>query len=445
MPVNRRIRLEIDYQLIHAASRSQLYFHLDTLLEDLFDLLASTPDEAPATAAYLSYRLSSELMHSRNHSQQAELAEDLSVLLRVRYNDPNVLATLSAAPRPQAFAVLLRLYNIHLSLLINGLRSAEGPQRLDVFDALRLLRIAVTGAWGPWHGIVRLAGNIRDYYHSRVSDPGAGLQIALGRTATQDRAVDVRVATLNMQGSSETSNTKFRSYILPLARMHHVVALQEAGSRPLSSHHVARLFIDDQFGVQHEVNQYLWEAGSTARPERYQLYYLEVQRLRVNLALVVADDVDVRSVVVIADGVRRYSGALHPRPILGLRLRLRGAAQELTVFNFHATSGGGVNCPRMLREVAWHVDTRYVLLGDFNRDPGTPNRADPQAGNWISPPGIAQLVPAAGPTHPSHAPSQMLDYAVVNGSSGLPGAGLVGEIADSDHRSVSFTFHFPSD
>lgn len=442
MPVDRRIRMEIDYRFSRLPNEEEIFFHLDAFLEDILALLSLRPNDAQATAAYLSYSLSRTFMHRNNDTQQAELAAGLTTLLRRLYNEPRVQAMLSAAPRAQAFTLLLRLYNIHCALLMNGLRSARGPLMLDAFDALRLLQIALTAAWGPWHALLRLGGGIRDYYHARLQQPLGGLQIEIGRTPSRGApVVDLRVATFNMQGSSEITSTKYRSHVLPLVRMHHVLALQEAGVAPFTAQHVARLDIADQFGVPHEVNQYIWDPGSLARPERYQLFMLEVERLRVRLAMVVPEQVDVRSVIVIADGVRRPSGAAQPRPVLGLRLRLAGLAEEVTVLNFHAISNGGANCPWMLREVSWHCG-RYVLVGDFNREPQTAGPLDPQQGNWISPPGIAELVPANGPTHPSQGPSRMLDYALVNGTSQPANPGVVGQVADSDHRSVSFTFTF---
>lgn len=442
MPVDRRLHLEIDYRLGSTLSRHARSIYLDTFLEDIFELLPSRPDDAQATAAYLAYRLSREYIHRRNDAQQAELAEDLGTLLRVHYQEPRVHARLFAAPRPQAFAVLMRLYDVLLALTLNGLGAGQGQRLLDPLEPLRLLRIAVTATWAPWHAILRLSGNVGSYHRVRSLDPGGGQQILVGRPTGQGAEVQVRVATFNMQGSSETSNSKYRLHVLPLARMHHVVALQEAGVAPFSSRHVARLQVADQFGRTHEINHYLWDAGSSGRPETYQIYLLEVQRLRVRLALVVCGLVDVRSVVVVADGIGSPAGSLTPRSALGLRLRIAGLDEEITVFSFHAISNGGVNSPRMLREVSWHSASRYVLVGDFNRDPRAPGPSNPQRGNWISPPGIADLVLAEGPTHPSHGPTSMLDYALVNGSSRPADAGRVGQIADSDHLPVSFSFHF---
>ena len=181
------------------------------------------------------------------------------------------------------------------------------------------------------------------------------------------------------------------------------------------------------------------------------MFYLDVSRLRVNLAIVVAasTDIDVRDVVVLSDGLPDDSGAPVTRPSLGVQLRRQNPSQQtatdtITAFNFHAISGGGVNSPRMLREVSWHTETPYVLAGDFNRDPRAMNTAYPaRRGNWISPPDIARLVMANGATHPSTNPQNMLDYAVANGSTEDARGGRVDTLGPSDHLAVSYEFSFP--
>ncbi|MFJ4349824.1 endonuclease/exonuclease/phosphatase family protein [Pseudomonas sp. NPDC089428] len=442
MPVSRRIRLDADYFLTPSVSRTALYFHLSAFIDDIFDLLATDPTTAEHSAAFLSYHLSTLFVRNRDFERQMELAEDLATLLDVHYNEPTTLATLSAAPRAQAYAVLLRFYNIHHAVLSNGLRATEGPLRLDAFAALRLLRSVVGAAWGPWQALVRLSGAIRDYYHIRVVNPPGGSLIEVGRQTFQGFGVDIRVASFNLQGLNAQGNNKYQSHILPMLAQHDIVAVQEAGDAPPSSQLVAQLTVTDQFGAQHLVNQYIWQAGTLARPLNYYLYVLDVNRLRVRLAMVVTEQVQVDEVVVIADGVPRMAGLQTARPVLGLRVRLGGMTEAVAILNFHAISNGGANCSRVLREVTWHVGARYALVGDFNRDPRPPNRAFPRRGNWVNPPGIGEVVMAQGPTHPSFGPTQMLDYAVTNGTREPSELGRVGPVMDSDHRSVSYTFSF---
>ncbi|WDY56196.1 endonuclease/exonuclease/phosphatase family protein [Pseudomonas sp. PSKL.D1] len=381
-------------------------------------------------------------MRSSNQLQQLQAAQDHTELLQSLYNDPVIITSLQAASREQSLAVLLRVYNIHHALIMAGLQFDNGPQVLDAHDALRMLRIAVTAAWGPWRASIALRGGITSYHRARLYNSGTGVQAVIGWQRGSGPNVPVRVATFNMQGVSAFQTDKFRAHLLQHIRQHHVIALQEAGVPPISARHEAQLSINDQFGVAHEVNRWRWEAGTAGRMENYMLYYLEVDRQRVRLALMVGSDVTVTGVTVIADGARSLAGLQSPRPVLGLRITLPGLNAEMTVYSFHAISGGGPNSPRVLREVAWHTDTPFMLLGDFNRDPRAPAPAHPNSRNWVSPQGIAELVPAAGPTHPSNRPTYMLNYSLAYGMAVPAAPGQVLALMDSDHRMVSFTFTF---
>jgi hypothetical protein len=50
---------------------------------------------------------------------------------------------------------------------------------------------------------------------------------------------------------------------------------------------------------------------------------------------------------------------------------------------------------------------------------------------------------ANGSTHPATGPQSMLDYAVANGTSDIPGSGRVDTLGPSDHLAVSYQFSFP--
>lgn len=441
MPVDERIRTYIQDQLLSGDIETQL----EVVITDIVILLGAVPGNAVHTSAYLAYFLSTQCMRSSNDTEQAEYATHVTLLFRRLYNDATFITHLRAGPRVESYAILLNFYHVHHAFTMNGLTSAQGPHNLNYGDPLRMLQIIVGATYGPWPAHIRLMGAIRDYHHTRIRHYANSQHIELGRppaAATQQ----FRVATWNMQGSSETSNTKWRTKVLELARAHDVVAIQEAGVSPFSSRFVTHLSIQDQFGTSYQIAQHLWEAGTTSRPESYHLFFLDVQRLRVNLAIVVAanTDIDVRNVAVVSDGLPDSNDAPITRPALGVQLRRQGASQPITVLSFHAISGGGVNAPRMLREISWHTETPYVLVGDFNRDPRAINTAyPPRQGNWISPPDIAQLVMANGSTHPATGPQSMLDYAVANGTSDIPGSGRVDTLGPSDHLAVSYQFSFP--
>ncbi|WP_252089240.1 endonuclease/exonuclease/phosphatase family protein [Pseudomonas sp. MWU13-3659] len=440
MPVDQQIRRDI-HQLRRPIAQVDFRTRLESLLRRLFEVLQTAPDDAPASAAYISYHLSSEFMRSSNLSEQALIAEEIRALLASLYNEPALIAILQAAPREYSLGMVVRLYNIHHALIMSGLRADNGPALLDAYDALRMLRIAVQ-AWAPWRASVELTGSVASYHRVRLHDPGGGVQVQIGWQRPVGARVDLRVVTLNMQGVAADSTDKFRTIVQPMVRQHHVVVLQEAGVWPTSARPVADHRIADQFGALHDVHERVWEVGTSSRPEPFRMYYLEVGRLRVRLGMVLAETVTVLGITVIADGVASPSGGYAPRPILGLRIRIPGLREAITVYTFHAISNGGSNSPRMLRETVWHSDTAFVMLGDFNRDPREPGPSHPNSSNWVSPPEIADLVLADGPTHPSSGPVNMLDYAFAYGLAALPAAGRVLLPVDSDHRPVSYTFVF---
>ena len=444
MPVNQSIRDYITRELSHATRLSDFETQFEIVLMDIASLLAPRPDDARHTAAWLAYFLSVNYMRSGNEAPQRTYAEILTSAFRRLYNDTRFTTRIGAAQPRHSYPLLLSFYHLHHAFIMNGLRAPTGPETLDHGDALRMLRIIVSTLHGPWLSRIHLQRGIRDYHHARIVDDALGTRIELGRLPSTTTHT-LRVASWNMQGSSQTSDAKWRTFVLPLARNNAVVALQEAGSRPASADYVGNIAVTDQFGTAFQVEQYLWEAGSTSRPERYQLFFLDVQRLRVSLAMLVADSpgLEVVTPVVISDGLPDAQGAPIYRPALGLQMRHSAtSAQAVTLYNFHAISGGGVNAPRMLREVSWHTPTRFAVTGDFNRDPRPETPAWPtRRGNWISPPDIAQLLLPDTDTHPSTNPRSLLDYAVINGTGGR--ADCLSTVGPSDHLAVCFRFELP--
>ncbi|MGE8060125.1 endonuclease/exonuclease/phosphatase family protein [Pseudomonas sp. NPDC089547] len=444
MSVDRAI---YDYTRAHLPpSTDSVHFEIqfEIIVTDIVALLRHAPDDARHTAVWLVYFVSTHYMHRSNEASQQQYAQILESVFRRLYNDRRFIDHINAVHPRHSYPVLLCFYHLHHALIMNGLRAPSGPLILDHGDALRMLQFAVGAAHGPWHSRIRLRGGIRDYYHASVRDDGQDALIELGRLPLTGRH-PVSVATWNMQGSSETAETKWRSFVLQLARSNAVVALQEAGVMPSSSLLAAQLPVPDQFGTTLRVDHYLWNAGTMSRPEQYHIFYLDVQRLRVNLALVVseASGLDIVQAVVISDGLPDDQNAPVYRPALGLQLRRLTTSQEnMTVYCFHAISSGGPNAPRMLREISWHTPSRFIVLGDFNRDPRNVSAQTPSGqGNWISPPDIAQLALPAAETHPSTAPQNMLDYAIVDGTPAEPGQ--VSAAGPSDHRAVSFQVSFP--
>ncbi|MEE3633191.1 endonuclease/exonuclease/phosphatase family protein [Pseudomonas sp. AL 58] len=448
MPVNAHIRLYIENHITQNLSESDFQTQLEVIITDIFTLTALHPADAHHTSRYLTYTISSRLMRSNNDAQQAAYAQQLTALFQRLYNEASFIQTFNTLTPQQTFPILANLYNIHYALTLNGLRAPDAPFTLDVHSPLRMLQIIINAAYGPWNAYVRLHGGIRDYYHTRVNLDAVAPHIEIGRPRGIGINQQITVTTWNMQGSSETSDTKWRTRVLQLARTNDMVLIQEAGVRPFSSDFVNHLTTYDQFGVEHTVEHYIWHAGTARRPEDYHLFFLDVQRLRVNLALVVADanTINIENTVIISDGLPNTDNVPPYRPAFGLQVRNSAQSSHredaVTIFNFHAISGGGPNAPRIIREVAWHTDTPFAVLGDFNRDPQEPDLPQPLRGNWISPPDIARIEPANSNTHPSTAPQNMLDYAVTNGTAQATPPGLVNTPGPSDHLAVGFTLTF---
>ncbi|WP_175649410.1 endonuclease/exonuclease/phosphatase family protein [Pseudomonas sp. Marseille-P9899] len=443
MPVDKSIADYIDAHLTPGLADTALQTQFEIIARDIVLLLPTAPETAQHTAAYLSYVVSFQYMRSRNETEQAYFARALSESFARLYNDNTLIRVLHAVPRAQLYLTLLSFYHLHHALIMNGLRSHAGPFFLDASDALRRLQHIVGAACGPWHAHIRLQGSIRDYFRARVMVHNGSPQIEIGRPAESGPARRFGIATWNMQGASASTESKWRTRVRQLARVNDIVVLQEAGSVPASAMLSAQLRVYDQFGVAHQIDHYLWNLGTAARPEAYHVFFFDVQRLRVNLAIVVrgASDLDIHDMVVVSDGVSVAAPTY--RPAMGIRVRNWSALhhEHVTVFNFHAISGGGVNSSRVLREVSWHTETPFVMLGDFNRDP-RPASSRPNAGNWISPPDIARLELANGPTHPAEQPQAMLDYAVSNGTATPSAPGIVGLPGPSNHSDVSYHFSF---
>ena len=445
MPIDTTIRRYIDNHLVEGLDDETFFNEVEVILLDTFQLLASSPYDAQPTASYLAYAISRQYMRSANQAQQCRFAQRLTLLLRRLYNNGETIAMLGRTPGREPLALLLVVYRLHVVLTLNGLLAERGPFDLDIGDPLRALQFIVGAAFGPWQGMIQLQGGLRDYYHARIRRETGAPLIEIGRPSPVGVGLELRLATWNMQGTAATAESKWRTRLLQLARLNDVVVIQEAGAPPGSAEQVVRIDVPDQFGAHQEVDQYLWHAGTATRPETYQVYFLDVQRLRVNLAIVIRSSaqLDVRNVMVIADGVPQSGSLPVSRPALGVRLRRRGdgavSRQEVTVYNVHALSGGGYNAPRMIREISWHTDTPYVVLGDFNRDP-RPSAAG--GGNWVSPESLARIAPASGNTHPATAPAHMLDYALVNGTREPLQPGVVDSPGPSDHLAVSYVMHF---
>lgn len=416
-------------------------FHTANVGTNIYDNIVTSLNTVMNTSAYLSYVISRELIRSENSEEQRRYAEAATRVLNNIYNNP-VFSSIFSQPTDLRYQSLRygleffsNIYFFHSILQINGIRFD-----LNDDDALNCLRSIVGSTYGGVNFYIRdRATNIDERQTVsliNVTQRSTEFYILIGPFQGEGNNIEYRSATWNMQGYSAD---KWRNGVAHLAANNHVVCLQEVGQGvPSSANFVREHNTEDQFGVPYSVNEYNWNIGTSQRPLIYTIFFFNVERLRVNLAVVVANDRDFidRIPLIIADGID--SGI---RPGLGIRLLNTNGA--VTFFSFHAISNGGVNSPRMIREISRHTSTPFAVLGDFNRDPRPTDPIHPnRRGEWVSPRGLARIAQAAGDTHGAGANAAMLDYAAVNGTDGAINLGIVEDLQDSDHRSVTEIFTF---
>lgn len=439
MPVNDRIRESIDNSIVVDMSVDDFRRALKQIIVQIFSIDRRNTDEIMNTSAYLSYRISSELIQSGNFERQYEYGSAVTDVLHRFYNNGNIVLNLSSSQaRNNAMQTFANIYTFHARLLSAKLRlqnPADPPG-----DALIQLQIVIGRTLGPWRAHIQVVGDKPSDPNIRVKqmrEANGHAAIMIGHSPLLNINLNrIRAVTWNMQGSSAGTDYKWRTGVLNLAREYDILCLQEFGDVPGSARPVTSLYTEDQFGVQYLIEEYSWNAGTTNNPENYRIFFFQVNRLRVHLAFVLPtnENILVHSFTVVADGLNNRI-----RPAVGIRISRpsRGTGTDITFFTFHGMSGGGVNDPRMIREISRHTQTPFVVLGDFNQDPSTVN--------WISPPAIAYITEAHGTTHGSGQSARMFDYAVSSNST-IADQTTPEQIIQnlpSDHRAAPFRFDFP--
>ncbi|MGW9396547.1 FG-GAP-like repeat-containing protein [Streptomyces sp. NPDC055642] len=170
--------------------------------------------------------------------------------------------------------------------------------------------------------------------------------------------------TNNLQGANSGGDSKWTTSVVRFARSAEIVALQEAGSGPPGEVDAGNIVIDANApGRSGFVQHRRW------RPFRewYEVYFLQTDQYggsyaggRNNLAIVTQRPADEVTIVTNPNPAGRNA--------LGVRFG------DNWYFSYHALSGGGVDAPAMLQEIADFVHTQgqnqtWTVLGDFNRDP----------------------------------------------------------------------------
>lgn len=247
---------------------------------------------------------------------------------------------------------------------------------------------------------------------------------------------DFRVATWNLQGSSAASESKWNINVRQLltgSDAADILMVQEAGTLPASARRTGRMVQPTEVGIP--IEEYLWNLGSSRRPNFYYIYYsrIDVGANRVNLALVSRRQAD--EVFVVSQG----STVLQARPAIGIRI---GSDVFLSA---HALASGGSDAGRIVEHVYRFFSessrNRYnwMLVGDFNRSPNSLQVA------LRSEPSVENHTLIVAPTEPTHRSGNILDYAVLhNANQGQSQrTDMSASIMFNQFRSQIASDHFP--
>lgn len=465
MAIDQTIKTQIDNDITQNMSVGDYRTNISAIMRRIFNIFTSQPTNAinvVDTSSYLIYRVSTLLVRSSNFAQQQQYGNATTDVLTILYNNRGLISQItygsnSHTHREYLMRMLINYYNLHYTFLSNGVLAPGGnPSSLTVprstiEDALRNFTTSSTVTLRQLPSPV--AGNQHIRLARNTVNQGYVIEIG-GSFSRTGNAMRVNVATWNLQGQSP-QESKWRVAVYQLAQRNDFVLIQEAGSSlPASFAFQRNIPVRDQFGINRDVGLYRWNVGSASRPIEFDVYFYDVGRARVNLAIVTPHyepplpiprpPLLVREPVIISD--LSNAGSADYRPLFGLRVEGRDPddhMQDVVIYNFHAISGGGPNAPRMVREAVWHTDVPHIIGGDFNRDP-RPNGGGTNPGPWVSPREYAQIAEAAGPTHPATEPRAMLDYFVTNGTMVPPPPGQLEDTSSSDHLAVLFNFDLPS-
>ena len=217
--------------------------------------------------------------------------------------------------------------------------------------------------------------------------------------------------TWNMQGGTDTTESKWTKFVQQLVQKLDVVCLQEAGALPSTAAAVAVGSQPPWTAVPptgFEWEYATWNIGSTSRPKNVNILWGKTDSggNRVNLAI--CSLTEPKALLYAAPGLTAG------RPSLGMEI------SGENIYTLHAFSGGGGDAGGLVTNIN-AGPAPWFALGDFNRAP-----------TWTLTAGV--MCPPNGPTQLS---GNKLDYMVKSANPAETGQVQVGGIW-SDHFFVSY-------
>lgn len=223
---------------------------------------------------------------------------------------------------------------------------------------------------------------------------------------------DMSIVTWNMQGGTNTTESKWVTFVQQLVKKYDYVCLQEAGLLPQTS--VVQAVAPAWAGVAPPPgflwDYATWNIGTAGRPSIVHILWgnSDPNGNRVNLAIC----------SLTAPGALLYAAPGLPggRPGLGMQF----GPVPLHVYTLHAFATGGGDAAGLVTNIGLGP-APWFALGDFNREPVT----------WMPPVGV--LCPPNGPTRGA----RELDY-MVKSVGGLQFGNVQQVGAWSDHLYVAY-------
>ncbi|WP_157932304.1 hypothetical protein [Mycobacteroides abscessus] len=439
-------------QIVNTVRPRDLSVLVLVVLNGVWERASTNPDEAQAALGYFTWRIDEQFSRSAARASIFDYANGIDAAYGVFLSDVNAIARTQRVRVERRPALLAEMYRAHAMLVaIATENSATVPTGFDPsapISRLRELTMAILGAPRSWVvdrslqlPQVRVEPRIfleRPQDLSMLPVLAVGPPVARGDSSPR---ASINLLTWNMQGAqsgNEASWTALSGFLR--SNDMHVLTIQEAGEPPASAVIQDDVEVFDQFGQRWVVHMYDWNVGTSSRPQHFTIVFLHV-RQRVNLAVVVSQ----RSTRFAISGVRVIADDTQQRirPALGVTMRDEhdGDRSDITFYTVHTISGGGVNAPRLLRQIEMRTPEPYVVGGDFNRDP----RPDHDGGPWLLPSRLATTVLANGNTQPSNDPRSMLNYTIVDRPAEPPAVGRVRTdpfASHSDHLAVVFVIVF---
>lgn len=475
MPVPEFIRQQIDNAFVTGMESPDFGDRLLRLAGSILRLPydEATDDEIGWSFAYLEYVIADRILSTdpANANQQLQYGARMRVVLRTLYASQSAYwrlwfqsaftgdETLRRNHEQVVFSILRSMHNVVTAFYRVAQIAGEPVPRLDIPQIEGNLQDAIGNFIYAGSVMARTihpddareAYDTGDYARARLFRESDLVRIQIGARRARRRALTITewgATTWNLDGLEAISERwEYVDRLAQATRNMRVFALQSPGTTlPAGAELVGTHNASDQFGVPHSVMEYRFQI----RRHRYRMWTYNGLQRSYQLSMLTTEDFRVQyfaGVRVVADG---YEPTAQEEPThhhaMGLLFSrgqdLANTDAGVVFYTFLAsTMQPEASTERVARQIAWHTDHNYAILGDFDRAPltGTP------PADWLERLEIGgRILPARSATYPSANPTSMFDYAIVNGTTEDSDGIVHAQLHDRQrHRAVQYRLMFP--